>query len=760
MKSKKGFTLVELLAVIAILAILVIIAIPNVLNLYRNARENVFVNEVQNIIRTSQQAYVTNSLTNKSKTCFDSKTNPLDVDAKSSLKYKVELSNNGKIISIQVMDNNYQLIKTNASDIKRDDIGNSRSNKTIKIETRQEGVGLTACDGTSIEEGKEIEDKPDEPTVDEYFEGSGTEEDPFKIQYIEDLIELSERVNSGETFENKVFKLMNNLDFQNEENYKDAEINKDIVTTGSGFTPIGKEATPFSGTFDGNSNRIDNLYIHNTDVLDSEMFSFIAYLKNGEVINLTIEGEITTDVKIPLGGIVGQINDSIIDNCVNEVIVTNKTDSYPVGGIAGWSIGNSTIKNSINKSNIFGGSYTAGIIAGNQGGTLTIENCKNYGTITNELGFLTSGLIGQNINDNVTKTIMKNSINYGEIIGKSTDTTLYLGGLIGRSTKELEIDNSNNEGKITIDSNSGFYAGGLVGYISGKVNINNSHNKNTITTSKISNAGGRTIGGLVGQFTSTQTSIITNSSNEKAGEISGGNRTGGLVGECQAGLIMNNSYNLAKITSGDTWLNNYTHIGGLIGDTSGWSTKHEDIVILNSYNIGNIEANIDNYNSQVGGLVGRQVSSTSSNQEDTRTNTKIINSYNQGNITMNGNTTGELTANGIIYVEPKSVTLNNVYNTGSLNSIKTNNVITNNDSSVTTNYKNVYYLNTLTGTKPEDTTNVIGKTASEMKNATFVSTLNTNKSSITLTDIDDRLTGYTLCDWKLGVSGYPELDCK
>ncbi len=158
MKDKKGFTLVELLAVIAILAILVLIALPNILNLYRNARENVFVNEVQNIIRSAQQAYVTNSLTNKSKTCFDSKSNSLDIESKSSLKYKVELSSDGKIISIQVMDNNYQIIKTNASDIKRDDIGNSKSNKTIKSETRQEGVGLTACDGSTIEEGEKVKE--------------------------------------------------------------------------------------------------------------------------------------------------------------------------------------------------------------------------------------------------------------------------------------------------------------------------------------------------------------------------------------------------------------------------------------------------------------------------------------------------------------------------------------------------------------------------------------------------------------------------
>ena len=47
-----------------------------------------------------------------------------------------------------------------------------------------------------------------------------------------------------------------------------------------------------------------------------------------------------------------------------------------------------------------------------------------------------------------------------------------------------------------------------------------------------------------------------------------------------------------------------------------------------------------------------------------------------------------------------------------------------------------------------------------MKNATFVNTLNTNKNSIKLSEIDSRLSDYSLCDWKLGNSGYPELDCK
>lgn len=53
--KKKGFTLVELLAVIAILAILVIIALPNVINLFNNAKRNAFETQVRKVAQVSKQ---------------------------------------------------------------------------------------------------------------------------------------------------------------------------------------------------------------------------------------------------------------------------------------------------------------------------------------------------------------------------------------------------------------------------------------------------------------------------------------------------------------------------------------------------------------------------------------------------------------------------------------------------------------------------------------------------------------------------------
>ena len=61
--KKKGFTLVELLAVIAILAILVIIALPNIMSLFNEAKKNSFTNEIKEIYKTAQQQWMMDSMT-------------------------------------------------------------------------------------------------------------------------------------------------------------------------------------------------------------------------------------------------------------------------------------------------------------------------------------------------------------------------------------------------------------------------------------------------------------------------------------------------------------------------------------------------------------------------------------------------------------------------------------------------------------------------------------------------------------------------
>lgn len=57
MKNKKGFTLVELLAVVAILAVILIIAMPKVLDSIAEAKEKMFLESVQNIYSGIKMQY-------------------------------------------------------------------------------------------------------------------------------------------------------------------------------------------------------------------------------------------------------------------------------------------------------------------------------------------------------------------------------------------------------------------------------------------------------------------------------------------------------------------------------------------------------------------------------------------------------------------------------------------------------------------------------------------------------------------------------
>ena len=57
MKNKKGFTLIELIAVIALLAVILLLIVPNVINILDEGRKDAFVNQVQSIMRATENQY-------------------------------------------------------------------------------------------------------------------------------------------------------------------------------------------------------------------------------------------------------------------------------------------------------------------------------------------------------------------------------------------------------------------------------------------------------------------------------------------------------------------------------------------------------------------------------------------------------------------------------------------------------------------------------------------------------------------------------
>ena len=142
--KKKGFTLVELLAVIAILAILVIIALPNVMGMFNNAKKSSFETEVKNIVKYSGQQWMQDSLTsvNATHTYATSGTGIKKIDSldsRAALKYEVVLDDQGRITSIYVQDGTYYYAHLNtyssgdkgmnAEDVKSNEIMTIADNK-------------------------------------------------------------------------------------------------------------------------------------------------------------------------------------------------------------------------------------------------------------------------------------------------------------------------------------------------------------------------------------------------------------------------------------------------------------------------------------------------------------------------------------------------------------------------------------------------------------------------------------------------------
>ncbi len=115
--NKKGFTLVELLAVIAILAILVIIALPNVLEIFNRVKKELFLTEVKNVYKEVSKKYITENMKGKKLSNINSRNNSkLDISG-DNLEYCINLDNSGTIKTMVVRNDNYFVEYNDSEDI-------------------------------------------------------------------------------------------------------------------------------------------------------------------------------------------------------------------------------------------------------------------------------------------------------------------------------------------------------------------------------------------------------------------------------------------------------------------------------------------------------------------------------------------------------------------------------------------------------------------------------------------------------------------
>ena len=121
--NKKGFTLVELLAVIAILALLVIIALPNVLKMFNQAKKDTFLTEAKTIYKEISKKYISETMRGNKISIISNTNNKLDLES-NNLKYKVKLNNDGSVKKFEVSNENYCISGkfNNLSDLTTDKI--------------------------------------------------------------------------------------------------------------------------------------------------------------------------------------------------------------------------------------------------------------------------------------------------------------------------------------------------------------------------------------------------------------------------------------------------------------------------------------------------------------------------------------------------------------------------------------------------------------------------------------------------------------
>lgn len=104
--NKKGFTLVELLAVIAILSILVIIVLPNVLEMFNRAKKELFLTEAKTVYKEVAKKYITENMKGNKIDKVSNNKNKLSIES-NDLKYDIKLDAKGNVKNFVVSNNNY-----------------------------------------------------------------------------------------------------------------------------------------------------------------------------------------------------------------------------------------------------------------------------------------------------------------------------------------------------------------------------------------------------------------------------------------------------------------------------------------------------------------------------------------------------------------------------------------------------------------------------------------------------------------------------
>ena len=313
---KKGFTLMELLAVIVIISVISLIIVPILLNMITAAQRGAAIDSAYGYIDATEKYLIHNNLKGNDNKAVIGENKVKDLN-----KY-VKYKGNGPVSGIVII--------------------NEKNTVSEAIDLCISGYSIQYNDNKAYINGKCNDDKP--KPIDKkpckLEEAKIDDKEYLYIDSVEDFYAFSSSVNKGNTYSGKIVKIRTDLDFRDYDNKTkvcETDDNKD------GFEPIGSNKNPFKGTLDGGAKTISNLKINRSN---NDNVGIFGYTAGANIYGLTLENISVTGHNY-VGSVVGYADSS---TNVREIILKdiNIKGYNNVSGFIGQS--NRTQTNIIIKS--------------------------------------------------------------------------------------------------------------------------------------------------------------------------------------------------------------------------------------------------------------------------------------------------------------------------------------------------------------------------------------------------------------------------
>ncbi len=314
------------------------------------------------------------------------------------------------------------------------------------------------------------------------LDGSGTQEEPWLIQSLEDFNDFAADANYWAGFTR----------LETDVNLAGMVYERAVI--GDRYYDDEWIGTAFSGVFDGNDHKILNLTIDDGGAGNDNLGLFGNIESDGQVRNLGLEGGSVSVSGLAVGGLVGYTYEGIVSNCYST---GNVSGEWSVGGFMGSN--QSSVSNCYSTGDVNGDVYVGGLMGWNGGG---VSNCYSTGDVNGD--GIVGGLIGY-----MYGSWISNCYSTGDVSG----TRDHIGGLVGYGSGL--VASCYSTGNVSGD----YEVGGLMGgnenssisncYSTGDVNgveevgglmgvIVFSSVSNCYSTGDVQGAGVENVGGLMG----------------------------------------------------------------------------------------------------------------------------------------------------------------------------------------------------------------------------------------------------------------------